>query len=116
MPCTSFPSVRTPLSSGSFKRPVQRSCSGRRAKSDLCLNTDFFRLLHVTDWLPTLYSAAGGDAAADLPADLDGVDQWASLVEAREPSARQVVQGFTQRPAVRGCEIFTCGSEAATQV
>ena len=44
----------------------------------------------MTDWLPTLYSAAGGDAAADLPTDLDGVDQWASLVEAREPSARQV--------------------------
>ena len=43
----------------------------------------------MTDWLPTLYSAAGGDAAADLPADTDGVDQWASLVEAREPSARQ---------------------------
>ena len=49
----------------------------------------FKRLLHVTDWLPTLYSAAGGDAAADLPADTDGIDQWANLVEAREPSARQ---------------------------
>ncbi|KAJ1529683.1 hypothetical protein ONE63_006438 [Megalurothrips usitatus] len=37
-----------------------------------------FDLLHVTDWLPTLYSAAGG-RPYDLPPDLDGVDQWTSL-------------------------------------
>lgn len=37
-----------------------------------------FDMIHVTDWLPTLYSAAGG-RPYDLPPDLDGVDQWTSL-------------------------------------
>ncbi|XP_058803399.1 arylsulfatase B-like [Phymastichus coffea] len=32
------------------------------------------QLFHVTDWLPTLYSAAGGDLH-DLP-PIDGVNQW----------------------------------------
>ncbi|XP_019866149.2 arylsulfatase B-like [Aethina tumida] len=36
-------------------------------------------LVHITDWLPTLYSAAGGDIGAIDP-DLDGIDQWSSLV------------------------------------
>ena len=31
-------------------------------------------LIHVTDWLPTLYSAAGGNVS-DL-GDIDGVDHW----------------------------------------
>ncbi|KAL4228922.1 hypothetical protein ACF0H5_011963 [Mactra antiquata] len=34
-------------------------------------------MFHVCDWLPTLYSAAGGDVR-DLT-NLDGVDQWESL-------------------------------------
>ena len=33
--------------------------------------------IHVTDWLPTFYSAAGGDLN-DL-VNIDGVDQWANL-------------------------------------
>ncbi|XP_018571894.1 arylsulfatase B-like [Anoplophora glabripennis] len=36
-------------------------------------------LMHITDWLPTLYSAAGGDIGL-LDPDLDGIDQWSSLV------------------------------------
>lgn len=36
-------------------------------------------LIHITDWLPTFYSAAGGDISAIDP-DLDGLDQWSSLV------------------------------------
>lgn len=32
------------------------------------------QLFHVSDWLPTLYSAAGGDLQ-DL-APVDGVNQW----------------------------------------
>ena len=35
--------------------------------------------MHVSDWLPTLYSAAGGDVT-QIGCDLDGVDQWNSLV------------------------------------
>ncbi|XP_068081821.1 arylsulfatase B [Anabrus simplex] len=37
------------------------------------------QLMHITDWLPTLYSAAGGDAS-QMDSTLDGVDQWESLV------------------------------------
>ena len=40
----------------------------------------------MTDWFPTLYSAAGGDVA-DLGA-IDGIDQWDALVQ-RGPSKRQ---------------------------
>ncbi|KAF5285021.1 hypothetical protein FQR65_LT02333 [Abscondita terminalis] len=36
-------------------------------------------LIHVTDWFPTLYSAAGGDVTS-LDPTLDGLDQWSSLV------------------------------------
>ncbi|XP_058803438.1 uncharacterized protein LOC131671204 [Phymastichus coffea] len=36
--------------------------------------------VHVTDWLPTLYSAAGGNVS-DLGSDIDGFDQWRSLTE-----------------------------------
>ena len=39
----------------------------------------------MTDWLPTLYAAAGGDLA-DLPQSIDGVNQWPSLADARVPS------------------------------
>lgn len=36
-------------------------------------------LIHITDWLPTLYSAAGGDISV-LDPNIDGLDQWSSLV------------------------------------
>ena len=39
----------------------------------------------MTDWLPTLYAAAGGNLA-NLPAGIDGINQWPSLADAREPS------------------------------
>ena len=45
----------------------------------------YFRLIHVTDWFPTLYSAAGG-TAADL-GPIDGVDQWDALLQ-QGPSRR----------------------------
>nr|CAI5824936.1 unnamed protein product [Callosobruchus analis] len=35
-------------------------------------------LMHITDWLPTLYSAANGDIA-NLDPEMDGIDQWPSL-------------------------------------
>ena len=42
--------------------------------------------MHVTDWLPTLFTAAGGDVAALGKAKgfegIDGVDQWAHLTGA----------------------------------
>ncbi|XP_072160938.1 arylsulfatase B [Bemisia tabaci] len=35
--------------------------------------------MHITDWLPTLYSAAGGDASS--LEGLDGTDQWDFLLD-----------------------------------
>lgn len=46
-------------------------------------------LMHITDWLPTLFTAAGGDSSL-LDLDIDGIDQWASLVYDL-PSARSDV-------------------------
>lgn len=37
------------------------------------------QLMHVSDWLPTLYSAAGG-SVSDL-GDIDGLDMWNSLLK-----------------------------------
>ena len=37
-------------------------------------------MIHVSDWLPTLFAAAGGDTN-HLPEDLDGINLWKSLVE-----------------------------------
>ena len=47
------------------------------ANSLWLLNNSHYRLIHVTDWLPTLYSAAGGNVK-DL-GYLDGIDQWSAL-------------------------------------
>ena len=54
-------------------------------ENEVILNQFVRSLIHVTDWLPTLYAAAGGDLA-DLPEGIDGVNQWPSLADAREPS------------------------------
>lgn len=43
-------------------------------------------LIHVTDWLPTLYSAAGGDLK-DL-GEIDGIDQWRMLRDG-QPGSRE---------------------------
>ncbi|XP_064490369.1 arylsulfatase B-like [Ornithodoros turicata] len=46
------------------------------------------QLMHITDWLPTLYSAAGGDITDLGP--IDGKDLWTALVDDR-PSTRTEV-------------------------
>ncbi|XP_076645885.1 arylsulfatase B [Halictus rubicundus] len=40
-------------------------------------------LMHIVDWLPTFYTAAGGNLE-DLEENLDGVDQWSTLVYEKE--------------------------------
>ena len=47
------------------------------------VGTTSFELMHVTDILPTIVEAAGGDAAASAPAGhpLDGVSQWGVLTD-----------------------------------
>ena len=47
----------------------------------------YFSLVHVTDWLPTLISAAGGDPPTLIPSPIDGVDLWQALTAAG-PSPR----------------------------
>jgi len=34
--------------------------------------------MHITDWLPTLITAAGGNVS-ELATNLDGIDQWSSI-------------------------------------
>jgi len=43
------------------------------------------QLIHITDWMPTLISAAGGSLEGIL---LDGVDQWQAL-QGNENSKRR---------------------------
>lgn len=45
-------------------------------------------MIHITDWLPTFYSAAGGNIA-NL-GELDGVDQW-STVQFGKGSSRDFI-------------------------
>ncbi|CAK9822218.1 Arylsulfatase B [Anthophora retusa] len=41
------------------------------------------QMFHITDWLPTFYTAAGGNLE-DLEENLDGVDQWATITSAKK--------------------------------
>lgn len=47
-------------------------------------------LMHVTDWLPTLLSAAGGNLS-ELAINLDGVDQWRSISTNQTSPRKQVI-------------------------
>ncbi|XP_046993805.1 arylsulfatase B-like [Schistocerca americana] len=47
------------------------------------------QLMHITDWMPTLYSAAGGDVRS--LGRLDGVDMWPSLLRGGTSSPRRHV-------------------------
>uniref|UniRef100_T1IX37 Sulfatase N-terminal domain-containing protein n=1 Tax=Strigamia maritima TaxID=126957 RepID=T1IX37_STRMM len=47
------------------------------------------QLMHISDWLPTLYHAVGGDTS-ELPSDLDGFNMWPSLNN-NSPSPRKAV-------------------------
>ncbi|XP_017882995.2 uncharacterized protein LOC108626689 [Ceratina calcarata] len=48
------------------------------------------KLIHITDWLPTLYSAAGGNLN-DLREDLDGVEQWSTITSEKGKDKRKSV-------------------------
>ncbi|KDR13867.1 arylsulfatase B-like [Zootermopsis nevadensis] len=47
-------------------------------------------LMHVTDWLPTLFSAAGGNLS-ELAGNFDGVDQWNSISYNEASPRKQVL-------------------------
>jgi arylsulfatase A-like enzyme len=49
-----------------------------------------FQLMHVTDWLPTLLSAAGGNLS-ELAGSIDGIDQWNSISNNQTSPRKQVI-------------------------
>ncbi|KOC62042.1 Arylsulfatase B [Habropoda laboriosa] len=55
------------------------------AYSPLIKNTSTIsdQMFHITDWLPTFYTAAGGNLE-DLEENLDGFDQWSTIVSAKK--------------------------------
>lgn len=58
------------------------------------------QLVHVTDWLPTLYSAAGGNLK-DLGI-IDGVDQWPVLSEGRGYARDSIVLNIDEITKTEG--------------
>jgi len=45
----------------------------------------FLSMIHISDWLPTLYTFGGG-LARNLPKDLDGINQKSFLQNAKNDS------------------------------
>ncbi|CAN7947457.1 unnamed protein product, partial [Ixodes pacificus] len=61
------------------------------------------QLFHVTDWMPTFYTAAGGQAK-DLTM-IDGVDQWESLTRGAPSPRKEVLYNIdpvSDQSAIRG--------------
>ena len=60
-------------------------------------------LMHVTDWLPTLYHVAGGDID-DIQAKLDGYNMWNMLSFSKPSPRREVLHNIdpvTKNAAIR---------------
>ena len=53
-------------------------------------------LIHVTDWLPTLYRAAGGDTT-NLEG-LDGFDQWEMLTKGKASDRVEMLYNIDPLP------------------
>ena len=53
-------------------------------------------LIHVTDWLPTLYRAAGGDPSK--LEGLDGFDQWETLSKGRASGRVEMLYNIDPLP------------------
>ncbi|GAB1869472.1 Arylsulfatase B [Camponotus japonicus] len=53
------------------------------------------QLFHITDWLPTLYSAAGGNPN-DLK-HLDGFDQWSAIKKARDSKRKSILVNIDEK-------------------
>ena len=54
-------------------------------------------LIHVTDWLPTFLSMAGGDSSVVLP-NIDGIDQWLSLKQNTSSPRTEMVYNIDPNP------------------
>lgn len=60
-------------------------------------------LMHVTDWLPTLYHAAGGDIN-DIKAKVDGYNMWNTLSFSKQSPRHEVLHNIdpiTKNAAIR---------------
>ena len=71
--------------------------------------------MHVTDWLPSLVSAAGGDVRRLDPrrfGNLDGVDQWAAITgiahTSRPPPRTELLHNI-EGAAGRGVAVLRVG-------
>lgn len=53
-------------------------------------------LIHVTDWLPTLYRAAGGDPRKLK--GLDGIDQWDTLTKGKASARVEMLYNIDPLP------------------
>ncbi|PSN38220.1 Arylsulfatase B [Blattella germanica] len=51
-------------------------------------------LMHISDWLPTLYSAAGGNPDDLKNVPMDGVDQWNALVHNKDSARDEILQVY----------------------
>ena len=49
-------------------------------------------LMHVTDWLPTLYLLAGGDASKLR--NLDGYDMWDTLSQGKASPRKELLHNI----------------------
>jgi len=57
---------------------------------------DLRELIHVTDWLPTLYRAAGGDPSK--LGGLDGFDQWDTLTKGKASARVEMLYNIDPLP------------------
>jgi len=55
-------------------------------------------LVHITDWMPTLLSAAGYSGSASSNLGLDGVDQWESLSRGEDGQRTEMVYNLKVGP------------------
>lgn len=63
----------------------------------------------MTDWFPTLFSAAGGDVAT-LDDDLDGIDLWDDLVNLMPSRRMEMLYNIAPEP------VFINGPGAALRL
>merc|ERR1712088_1292460 len=55
-------------------------------------------LVHITDWMPTLLSAAGYSGSASSDLSLDGVNQWETLTRGEEGKRTEMVYNLKMGP------------------
>eukprot|EP00730_Choanoeca_flexa_P015629 TRINITY_DN7221_c1_g1_i2.p1 TRINITY_DN7221_c1_g1~~TRINITY_DN7221_c1_g1_i2.p1 ORF type:complete len:312 (+),score=54.12 TRINITY_DN7221_c1_g1_i2:235-1170(+) len=78
------------------------------------VGTTNYELTHVTDWLPTLVEAAGGNPNGPWPKPLDGVSQYDMLFNG-QPSPRETVLINIERdnPTTAPCQGPNCATHRA---